>query len=304
MYGKVTQNWDPFNASWALMEKYMIPTHADQPTNSFYDPSKPATYAAEHPLPSDYPSAIDGSVPVGQDPIASELKSAYGTDDIYGMHWLQDVDNVYGYGNTPGGGCEEGPDADGPSYINTYQRGSQESVFETVPQPTCDKFAFGGTNGYLDLFIDDSSYAEQCKFTDAPTPTRAPSRPRTGRTSGPTTGQVRRRLVHRGEGRQDGRLPAVLVLRQVLQEDRRLPLHVLPRRVGQEQRALPAVLVLRVGARDRLQRRLGVAPRRRRLALRLPEPLAAYALVNDPALAPKGATAKADWKTSLTRQLH
>ncbi|NED54526.1 cellulose 1,4-beta-cellobiosidase, partial [Micromonospora aurantiaca] len=32
-------------------------------------------------------------------------------------------------------------------------------------------------------------------------------------------------------------------------------------------------------------------------------PLAAYALVNDPALAPKGATAKSDWKTSLTRQL-
>lgn len=32
-------------------------------------------------------------------------------------------------------------------------------------------------------------------------------------------------------------------------------------------------------------------------------PLAAYALVNDPALAPKGATAKADWEKSLTRQL-
>jgi hypothetical protein len=168
MYGKVTQDWSKFNAAWATMEKYMIPTQADQPTNSFYNASKPATYAAEHPLPSDYPSQIDSGVPVGSDPIASELSSAYGTSDIYGMHWLQDVDNTYGYGDTPGGGCEAGPSAAGPSYINTFQRGAQESVWETVPQPTCDNFTYGGTNGYLDLFIKDSSYAKQWKYTDAP----------------------------------------------------------------------------------------------------------------------------------------
>ncbi len=107
-------------------------------------------------------------MPVGQDPIAGELKSAYGTDDIYGMHWLEDVDNVYGYGDTPGGGCELGPTATGPSYINTFQRGAQESVWETVPQPTCDAFKYGGKNGYLDLFTGDSSYAQQWKYTDAP----------------------------------------------------------------------------------------------------------------------------------------
>ncbi len=166
-YGRVTGDWSKFNGAWALMEKYMIPTHADQPTNSFYNAGKPATYAAEHDLPEQYPSQIDSSVPVGQDPIASELKSAYGTDDIYGMHWLQDVDNVYGYGDTPGGGCETGP-GHAPSYINSYQRGPQESVWETIPQPTCDKFAYGGRNGYLDLFIKDSSYAKQWKYTDAP----------------------------------------------------------------------------------------------------------------------------------------
>ena len=168
MYGEVTQDWSKFNAAWGTMEKYMIPTHADQPTNSFYNPSSPATYAPEHDLPSDYPSQLDSSVPVGQDPIAGELKSAYGTDDIYGMHWLEDVDNVYGYGDTPGGGCEAGPTASGPSYINTFQRGSQESVWETVPQPTCDKFTYGGPNGYLDLFTGDSNYAAQWKYTDAP----------------------------------------------------------------------------------------------------------------------------------------
>ena len=168
VYGKVTGDWSKFNDAWALMEKYMIPSHADQPTNSFYNAGKPATYAAEHDYPDQYPSQIDSSVSVGQDPIAAELKAAYGTDDIYGMHWLEDVDNVYGYGDTPGGGCENGPSASGPSFINTYQRGSQESVWETIPQPTCDKFAYGGPNGYLDLFIKDSGYAKQWKYTDAP----------------------------------------------------------------------------------------------------------------------------------------
>ncbi|GAA3145494.1 glycoside hydrolase family 48 protein [Streptomyces rameus] len=167
MYGKVTGDWSKFNGAWGLMEKYMIPTHADQPTNSFYNAAKPATYAPELDTPDEYPAKLDTSVPTGSDPIAGELKSAYGTDDVYGMHWIQDVDNVYGYGDEPGK-CEAGPTATGPSYINTFQRGPQESVWETVPQPTCDAFKYGGRNGYLDLFTGDSSYARQWKYTDAP----------------------------------------------------------------------------------------------------------------------------------------
>ncbi|MEV6804947.1 glycoside hydrolase family 48 protein [Streptomyces sp. NPDC051132] len=167
MYGKVTGDWSKFNGAWEIMEKYMIPTHADQPTNSFYNASKPATYAPEYDTPNEYPAKLDTSVSVGPDPIAGELKSAYGTDDVYGMHWIQDVDNVYGFGNEPGK-CEAGPTATGPSYINTFQRGPQESVWETVPQPTCDAFKYGGRNGYLDLFTGDSSYAKQWKYTDAP----------------------------------------------------------------------------------------------------------------------------------------
>ncbi|MER7898281.1 glycoside hydrolase family 48 protein [Streptomyces sp. NPDC096046] len=167
MYGKVTGDWSKFNGAWDLMEKYMIPTKADQPTNSFYNASKPATYAPELDTPNEYPAKLDTGVSVGTDPIAGELKSAYGTDDVYGMHWLQDVDNVYGYGNSPGK-CEAGPSDTGPSYINTFQRGAQESVWETVPQPTCDAFKFGGKNGYLDLFTGDASYAKQWKFTNAP----------------------------------------------------------------------------------------------------------------------------------------
>ncbi|MDB1087523.1 glycoside hydrolase family 48 protein [Streptomyces sp. ACA25] len=168
MYGKVTQDWGPFNDSWELMEQYMIPGSADQPTNSFYDPSSPATYAAEYPTDSSYPSALNSDVPVGQDPLAAELSSTYGTDEIYGMHWLQDVDNVYGFGNSPGAPCAGGPETEGPSFINTFQRGSQESVWRTVPHPSCEDFTWGGENGFLDLYVEDEGYAEQWRYTAAP----------------------------------------------------------------------------------------------------------------------------------------
>ncbi|MHC0428933.1 glycoside hydrolase family 48 protein [Streptomyces sp. O3] len=166
-YGKITGDWSRFNGAWDTMETYMIPTAADQPTNSFYHASDPATYAPELDEPAQYPAPLDPGVAAGADPIAAELRSAYGTDDVYGMHWLQDVDNVYGYGNAPGE-CQAGPTAEGPSYVNTFQRGSQESVWETVTHPTCDNFTYGGDNGYLDLFTGDAAYAKQWKFTNAP----------------------------------------------------------------------------------------------------------------------------------------
>lgn len=158
MYGRVTGDWSRFNQAWETMEKYMIPTHDQQPTNSFYNASKPATYAPEWDQPSQYPARLDPGVGVGADPLAAELKSAYGTDDIYGMHWLQDVDNTYGFGGS----------GKTPTYINTFQRGSQESVWETVTQPCRDDFTHGGRNGYLDLFTGDNSYAKQWKYTNAP----------------------------------------------------------------------------------------------------------------------------------------
>ena len=158
-YGRVTQNWAPFNNAWTVMEKYIIPNHSDQATAG--SPGTPQ-YAAEHNLPSQYPSALEASVPVGQDPLRSELQSTYGTGDIYGMHWLLDVDNTYGFGR-----CGDGTTR--PAYINTFQRGTQESVWETVPQPSCDTFKHGGPNGYLDLFVKESSApAKQWKYTNAP----------------------------------------------------------------------------------------------------------------------------------------
>ena len=161
-YGRVTGDWGPLHDAWESMETFIIPGTADQPTNSAYDPNSPATYIPEQPNSDGYPSALNNGVPVGQDPIANELRSTYGTDEVYGMHWLLDVDNVYGFGF-----CGDGTD-DAPAYINTYQRGSRESVWETIPHPSCDDFTHGGPNGYLDLFTDDQNYAKQWRYTNAP----------------------------------------------------------------------------------------------------------------------------------------
>ena len=161
VYGKVTGDWSKFNKAWEVLEKYGIPSNQDQPTNGFYDPNKPATYAAEHDDPSQYPSQLDSGVSVGADPIANELRSTYGTADIYGMHWLIDVDNVYGFGR-----CGDGTTK--PNFINTFQRGPEESVWETVPHPSCETFQHGGPNGFLDLFTKDSQYAQQWRYTNAP----------------------------------------------------------------------------------------------------------------------------------------
>ncbi|GAA3737537.1 hypothetical protein HDA32_005425 [Spinactinospora alkalitolerans] len=161
-YGRITGEWEPFNDAWESMEEFIIPGTEDQPTNGAYDPSAPATYIPEHDTPQGYPSALDNGVSVGEDPLAQELSSTYGTDEVYGMHWLLDVDNTYGYGF-----CGDGTD-DAPAFVNTFQRGSQESVWETVPHPSCETFDHGGENGFLDLFTDDGTYSEQWRYTNAP----------------------------------------------------------------------------------------------------------------------------------------
>jgi len=161
MYGWATGDWSYLNRAWQKMETYCIPTLSDQPTNDSYNASNPATYAGEGATPDQYPALLESDVPVGQDPIANELELAYGTSTIYGMHWLLDTDNWYGFG-------KRGDGTSRPSYINTFQRGEQESVWEAVPHPSWEEFKWGGSNGYLDLFTKDNSYAKQWRYTNAP----------------------------------------------------------------------------------------------------------------------------------------
>lgn len=163
MYGKFTGDFAEFKKAWDIAETYMIPSDKDQPNDSMsqYKADKPATYAPEWELPSLYPAKLEFDAVSGTDPIHDELVSTYGTSTIYGMHWLLDVDNWYGYGS-------RGDGESSPVYFNTFQRGEQESTWETIPQPCWDNMKFGGKNGYLDLFTGDSNYAKQFKYTNAP----------------------------------------------------------------------------------------------------------------------------------------
>ncbi|MBE6050805.1 MAG: endoglucanase [Clostridium sp.] len=164
MYGKFTGDWKPFKDSWASTEKFIIPTSADQPSGG-YNPNKPATLANEYLSTSKYPSKMDFGAQVGQDKIYNELKSTYGTDQIYGMHWLLDTDNWYEYGVRGKKG-----DNSAPVYINTYQRGGNESVWKTVPHPSWEQFQAGkdgGQEGFLSLFTGDDHYSKQWRYTIA-----------------------------------------------------------------------------------------------------------------------------------------
>src|SRR5580692_8964725 len=161
-YGRVTGNWTPFNNAWANTQQYMIPNDANQPGQCTYNASSPAQYGPEEAVPSDYPVALNSSVPVGSDPLASELASTYGTSNIYVLMWIMDTDNRYGFGQ-----CEDTTST--PSFVNSYQRGPMESVWDTIPQPDCDLLKFGGPNGFLDLFNNGGgSFSAQYKYTDAP----------------------------------------------------------------------------------------------------------------------------------------
>ncbi len=161
-YGKLTGDWSYYKTAWDKAETYIIPTTSDQLGLSTYNPSSPASYAPELDLPSDYPNTGNSSAPTGTDPLDSQLKAAYGSNRFYQMHWLMDVDNWYGYGN-------HGDGTSRCSYINTYQRGPQESVWETVPHPSWESFNWGaGSNGgFLPIFGTFGTPSKQWRYTSA-----------------------------------------------------------------------------------------------------------------------------------------
>ncbi len=160
LYGRVTKDWSYLSDAWANMEANIIPGPADQPTAGSYAANKPASFVPELPHLTQYPPAMRDDVPVGQDPLAGELTSAYGSSFVYGMHWLIDVDNWYGFGRRSDG-------VTSPAFINTFQRGPEESVFETVAQPSWDEKKWGGPRGFLDLFVKDSA-TSQWRYSVAP----------------------------------------------------------------------------------------------------------------------------------------
>ena len=162
-FGRVSGDWTAFNNAWSVTMQYDVPNAANQPGCSAYNASSPATYGPEAASPASYPVALNSSVPVGSDPLSAELTSAYGNCTLDTPMWIMDTDNRYGFGQQ-----EDGTST--PSYINTFQRGAEESVWDTVDQPDWDNLSKGESgSGYLALFNNGGgSFASQYKYTDAP----------------------------------------------------------------------------------------------------------------------------------------
>jgi hypothetical protein len=295
LYGAVTGTWTPLQTAWNSYQTYMIPSAAEQPTNAGYNPNSPATYAPTWDSPSNYPSTLTTSVTVGIDPLANELTSAYGTPNIYGAHWIMDTSDWYGYGvNENGTGT--------PSCINTYQRGPQESVWLTVPQPCWDNFQYGNKTdgGYLSLFTS-GPYTQQWKYTDAPD---ADAR------------AIQALYWAQQYSNGNSTVASLLPLGAELGDYLRYSFFD---KYFKEQGCQSLTCPVENGTKNSSAFLLswyyawgGAIPADGSWAWRIgssdvhfgyQNPLAAYALSSDSALTPKSPTAKADWTTSLQRQI-
>lgn len=165
--GLLNNKWDGFNLAWQTIDQVYVPSTNNQPTQ-VYLPAKPADYTPEGDTPSAYPVLGDSTAAHGVDPLADELEATYGNKGVYLMHWIIDVDGAYGFHNGDGSKFNV--------FINTYQRGLQESAWETIPQPEWEDFQYGNTYGFLPLFQQglplypaaENAYGKQWRYTSAP----------------------------------------------------------------------------------------------------------------------------------------
>ncbi len=160
--------------AWETME-YMVPGWKDKSTAStksvqtgwYTNSSTPsAQYSSDEvATPELYPSGTE-TYNTGEDPLYSNFRSAYSSDaGVYLLHWLADVDDWYGYS----GRFKSNSDLGQFTFINTFQRGEQESCFETVPHPSVETLEYGATNrGIIAVFNCESNPAKQWRYTNAP----------------------------------------------------------------------------------------------------------------------------------------
>ncbi|MGN1481201.1 glycoside hydrolase family 48 protein [Porcipelethomonas sp.] len=141
--------------AWKSME-VMIPTVQG---NIMQTSNLSAQYSEEHEDPETYPTQ-QYSNNTGINPIHSKFTQVYGSDSgLYLMHWLADVDDWYGYGGNNGKF----------TFINTFQRGANESCWETVPHPCVEELKYGMANrGMKGIFNTDAAITPQFAYTNAP----------------------------------------------------------------------------------------------------------------------------------------
>lgn len=159
MHDNLSENKGDLAKAWKTME-VMIPDVQD---NFWTAGSVSAQYCGEYDTPDQCPDAWAGEADkTAVNPIYSSFTSVYqgknGKGGLYLMHWLADVENWYGYGN--------GTDF---TFINTFQRGEQESCWETVPHPCVEEKKAGNPDqGLKGIFNRDNPVTAQYAYTNAP----------------------------------------------------------------------------------------------------------------------------------------
>ncbi|MBQ9541856.1 glycoside hydrolase family 48 protein [Ruminococcus sp.] len=145
--------------AWKTME-VMIPDVQD---NFWQSSSVSAQYCGEYDTPDQCPGAWAGEASkTAENPIFNKFTRVYSGKNnqggLYLMHWLADVDNWYGFGQ----GTEF-------TFINTFQRGEQESCWETVPFPCVEEKKYGNSQqGLKGIFNRDTTVTNQWAYTNAP----------------------------------------------------------------------------------------------------------------------------------------
>ena len=148
--------------AWKTLEA-LIPS-ADQ-QSGFFKVSQEglsAQVSAEHPDDIGLYPSTGGQSNVGKNPLGKTFASAYSSEGReYLLHWLADVDDWYGFGGSARG--EKG----NLTFINTFQRGDQESCFETIPHPAIETLEYGAEGTGMKFAFQEST-AKSWSYTNAP----------------------------------------------------------------------------------------------------------------------------------------
>ena len=160
--------------AWKTMEATLIP---DAQSGIMQRTQLSATYSDEWEQIELYPTdMLTGNNAVN--PIHQYFTSAYGSDQgLYLMHWLADVDDWYGFGAGTSSQYKQKNVSGSFTMINTFQRGEQESCWETIPHACVEELKYGIKNGengstrnggMKGFFNTEQNVAQQYSYTNAP----------------------------------------------------------------------------------------------------------------------------------------
>ncbi|MBQ8514743.1 MAG: Ig-like domain-containing protein [Ruminococcus sp.] len=153
--------------AWLTMEATLVPDA--QGKFMTMGSGLSATYSDEWQKVEDYPTNM-ASGNTAQNPIHQNFCNAYGNDGgLYLMNWLADVDDWYQFGTGVSSQYKQKNVSGSFTLINTFQRGEQESCWETIPHASVEELKFGVPgNGMKAFFNTESQVAKQFAYTNAP----------------------------------------------------------------------------------------------------------------------------------------